>query len=59
MTVLVISEWVVKEGKQEEFMALWQRFIDYYEKYSEKWKKMKLSNSIRGASVEHTAPLLS
>jgi hypothetical protein len=40
--ILVISEWIVKEGKQQEFMEVWQKFLDYYDRNAEEWQKMKL-----------------
>jgi hypothetical protein len=41
MGILVVSEMVVKEGKNEEFIAVTKKFMDYYERNSEKWEKMK------------------
>jgi len=41
MTILVVSTWVVKPEKQEEFMQLWQRHLKYRKENPEMFKELK------------------
>jgi len=59
MAVYLVSTWVVKSEKQEQFMPVWRKFLRYIKENPEKTKELKSTKlfkqtfgGIAGAYVE-------